>query len=401
MNVYTVTELNLIIKKCLDGIPELNGAFVRGEISNCKQYPSGHWYFSLKDEGGAIRCVMFRREASSLKFRPENGMSVIAEGRVSVYPRDGQYQFYCSGMQPDGVGALHIAYEQLVKKLGEQGLFDKEHKKPLPRFPERVALVTSGAGAAVRDMIRILGKRFPLAKVIIMPVRVQGEQAASEIAAAIKYANRYSVADVIITGRGGGSLEDLWAFNEEPVARAIYESDIPVISAVGHEPDVTISDFTADVRASTPSNAAELAVTDTGEMISWLRGAAASIARAQTRTISSLRQVLGAVAARREFSSPMNYVQERRVALDHLSRGLTSGFDRCISDSRRRYTALAASLDALSPLKVLARGYSVVRTEDGSVVRDSSAVNAGENVMVSLSRGELRCSILETRHERK
>ena len=254
--IYGVTELNNRIKALLDSDAELTAVFVRGELSNYKIYPSGHHYFTLKDQEGTLRAVMFRREASKLRFKPENGMKVIAFGRVTVFPRDGQYQLYCAELSPDGIGELHIAFEQLRDKLYKEGLFDKDRKKPLPKYPERIAVITSPAGAAVRDIIRVLGKRYPCAKVIVLPVRVQGAEAPPEIVGAIRYANKYKVADLIITGRGGGSIEDLWAFNDERVARAIFESEIPVISAVGHEPDVTIADYVEDLRAATHSNAA-------------------------------------------------------------------------------------------------------------------------------------------------
>ena len=250
--IYTVSQVNGYLKELLDRDGFLSGVFVRGEISNYKTYPSGHHYFSMKDEGGAIRCVMFRREAAHLRFRPENGMKVIAFGRVAVFPRDGQYQLYCAELSPDGVGDLHVAFEQCKEKLFREGLFDPGHKKPLPQYPERIALVTSPVGAAVRDMLRILKARWPMARVLLLPVRVQGVEAAREIAGAIRYASAHHLADVLITGRGGGSMEDLWCFNDELVARAIYDCDIPVISAVGHEPDVTIADFVADLRAARP-----------------------------------------------------------------------------------------------------------------------------------------------------
>ena len=260
--VWSVSQVNLFIKNLLDETPQLSGLLVRGELSNYKVYPSGHHYFTLKDSEGAIRCVMFRGAASKLRFRPENGMQVIVSGRVGVYPRDGAYQFYCTSLSADGIGDLYVAFEQLKEKLSREGLFDPAHKRPLPAYPQRIAIVTSGAGAAVHDMIRILRRRYPIAKVLLLPVRVQGVEAPPEIVGAIRYANRWKLADVLITGRGGGSIEDLWAFNDERVARAIYNSEIPVISAVGHEPDVTIADFVADRRASTPSNAAEIAVPD-------------------------------------------------------------------------------------------------------------------------------------------
>ena len=259
-NVLSITQLTEYIRGRLDDDPFLGQVAVRGEISNYKVYPSGHHYFTLKDEGAALKCVMFKGNAMRLRFRPDNGMKVIAMGKVTVYPRDGAYQLYCAAMAMDGVGDLYAAFEQLKKKLAAQGLFDPAHKKPLPKCPGTIGIVTSSAGAAVHDMLRILRKRYPLTKVRLLPVRVQGAEAPGEIAAAIRYANRYRLADLLIVGRGGGSIEDLWAFNDELVAHAIYESEIPVISAVGHEPDVTISDYVADLRAATPSNAAELAV---------------------------------------------------------------------------------------------------------------------------------------------
>ena len=255
--IFAVSEVNQLIKAVLDDVPLLGSICVRGELSNYKMYPSGHHYFTLKDEQSALRCVMFRGQAARLRFRPENGMKVLALGRVTVFPRDGAYQLYCNELSPDGVGDLHVAFEQLKEKLWKEGLFAEDHKKPLPLYPQAIAVITSSAGAAVHDMIRILRRRYPLAKVKLLPVRVQGAEAPPEIAGALRYANRYQVADLIITGRGGGSMEDLWAFNDERVARAIYDSEIPVISAVGHEPDVTIADFVADARAATPSHAAE------------------------------------------------------------------------------------------------------------------------------------------------
>jgi exodeoxyribonuclease VII large subunit len=393
MNVITVTQLNNLVKSSLDNTPELSSVYVQGEISNCKLYPSGHWYFSLKDSESSVRCVMFRRDASMLRFRPENGMRIIAVGRVTVYPRDGQYQLYCASMQPDGIGALHVAFEQLVSKLKEQGLFDTAHKKPIPRFPERIALITSGAGAAVHDMIRILGKRYPLAKVIVMPVRVQGDQAADEIRGAIRYANRYKVADLIIAGRGGGSIEDLWAFNDEALAHEIYNSAIPVISAVGHEPDFTIADFVADLRASTPSNGAELAVPDRYELSAMLRESSVMINRSMANIIAQHRKKLAALSSARVITSPLNYVQDKRIALAYLSERFYSAGDRLISRGRQKFASLASSLDALSPLKVLSRGYSLVRGNDGSIIKSSDGLHIGDALTVSFSRGEADCVV--------
>ena len=284
-NVLSITQLTEYIRGRLDDDPFLGQVAVRGEISNYKVYPSGHHYFTLKDEGAALKCVMFKGNAMRLRFRPDNGMKVIAMGKVTVYPRDGAYQLYCAAMAMDGVGDLYAAFEQLKKKLAAQGLFDPAHKKPLPKCPGTIGIVTSSAGAAVHDMLRILRKRYPLTKVRLLPVRVQGAEAPGEIAAAIRYANRYKLADLLIVGRGGGSIEDLWAFNDELVAHAIYESEIPVISAVGHEPDVTISDYVADLRAATPSNAAELAVPDQDALRQNLDAMSSAMASALSRQL--------------------------------------------------------------------------------------------------------------------
>ena len=287
--VCSVSQVNSHIKDLLDADPALSGLFVRGELSNYKVYPSGHHYFSMKDEGGSLRCVMFRREAMTLRFQPQNGMKVLAFGRVSAFPRDGQYQLYVSAIQPDGVGDLHAAFEALKAKLAGQGLFDADHKKPIPRFPRRIALVTSPAGAAVRDMLRILRARWPMAEVYVVPCRVQGAEAPAEIAGAIAWVNAQKCADLIITGRGGGSMEDLWCFNDEGVARAIYASDIPVISAVGHEPDVTIADYVADLRAATPSNGAELAVPDRNDVTETLAYLDRAMVRSVERRLTEAR----------------------------------------------------------------------------------------------------------------
>lgn len=389
----SVTAVNNRIKELVESDASLGGVYVRGELSNYKTYPSGHHYFTLKDKESAIRCVMFRGNASKLRFRPENGMGVIAFGDVSVYVRDGAYQLYCKSLAPDGVGDLHVAFEQLKARLMAEGLFDERHKKPLPRFPARIAVITSEAGAAVRDVIRILGERWPLTKVIILPVRVQGEEAPAEIAGAIRYANRHGVADLIITGRGGGSIEDLWAFNDERVARAIFDSVIPVISAVGHEPDVTISDYVADLRASTPSNAAELAVPDMGEMRGIVRGYEAMLERSAGKLFTAKRSALESLRASRVMQSPTAYIDLRRMELDFVRNALAMASERCVSGKRRAFTGLAASLDALSPLKVLTRGYCVAADSDGSLVRDVSDVEIGDRLDLRLGSGTLGCLV--------
>ena len=394
-HIFGVTEVNQLVKLLLDNEPMLQNIDVRGELSNYKIYPSGHHYFTLKDPEGALRCVMFRSSAGKLRFRPENGMKVIARGRITVFPRDGAYQLYCSALEPEGVGDLAVAFEQLKAKLLAEGLFDKAHKKPLPPYPERIAVITSSAGAAVHDMIRILRRRYPLAKVILLPVRVQGGEAPPEIVGAIRYANRWKVGDLIITGRGGGSMEDLWAFNDERVARAIYESELPVISAVGHEPDVTIADFVADARASTPSNAAEIAVPDQVELLRWLRGAGDRMEQAESARLEGLRSRLNALADKRVMKDQLAYVQDKRMALVHVQQRLGDLSGSLLSRKRERFSALSASLDALSPLKVLGRGYAMAQNEDGRILKSYQDVTAGERISVTLGEGGFTCRVEE------
>ena len=386
-HVFGVAEVNQLVKQLLDGEPMLQNIYVRGELSNYKMYPSGHHYFTLKDADGALRCVMFRGQASRLRFRPENGMQVIARGRITVFPRDGAYQLYCDALTPEGAGDLAVAFEQLKAKLHAEGLFDPAHKKPLPRYPQRIAVVTSAAGAAVHDMIRILRRRYPIAKVILLPVRVQGAEAPPEIAGAIRYADRWKIGDVIITGRGGGSMEDLWAFNDERVARAIYDCETPIISAVGHEPDVTISDFVADARASTPSNAAEIAVPDQVELLRWLRGAGDRMVQCETGRLEAARQRLDNLASKRVMRDQLAYVQDKRMELAHLQQRLGDLSGALLSRRRQRFSALAAALDPMSPLKVLGRGYAVARSQDGTILKSGREVAPGDRVSVTLSEG--------------
>lgn len=391
--VYEVSELNQYIKNILEGVPALNDLLIRGELSNYKIYPSGHHYFTLKDAQGALRSVMFKGSAMKLRFRPENGMKVIASGRISVFPRDGAYQLYCTSLSPDGVGDLAVAFEQLKEKLHQEGLFDPAHKKPLPRFPQRIAIITSSAGAAVHDMIRILRRRYPIAKILLLPVRVQGVEAPPEIVGAIRYANRWQLADVIITGRGGGSIEDLWAFNDERVARAIYASEIPVISAVGHEPDVTIADFVADRRASTPSNAAEIAVPDMAELLSALQGAGNRLLQAELNLLEKEEQRLLHLSQKRALTDPTAFLQDRKMYLDYVHQKLAGAARSVVEADSRRFAQLTAKLDAMSPLKVLSRGYAMVQSEDGAVLRSSKQVNTGDQVRVRLGEGTLRCTV--------
>ena len=392
MQPVSVTQLTQYIKLLLDRDEVLSQACVRGELSNYKMHSSGHHYFTLKDEGAVISCVMFRSDAARLRFRPESGMSVILAGRVSLFPKSGQYQIYVSHMQPDGVGDLAVAFEQLKRRLSAQGYFDTEYKKPLPRYPQRVALVTSPTGAAVRDMIRILGRRWPAAKVLVCPVKVQGEGAAQEIAAMLDYVDQNALADVIITGRGGGSIEDLWAFNEECVAQAIFRCKTPVISAVGHEPDVTISDFTADVRAATPSNAAELAVCDREEVRQNLTQLALRMRRAQERRLLAARQRLERLEKSPVMRTPEAAIQQKALLLELLRQRLEHGGETLLQRRRQHFSQIAARLDALSPLKVLGRGYAVM-TKDEQVIRSVTQLSAGDAVDLRLSDGRAYCKV--------
>lgn len=393
--VLTITQINEYIRAMMDNDRLLTSLAVKGEISNYKVYPSGHHYFTLKDENAALRCVMFKGNAMRLRFRPENGMKVIAMGKISVFPRDGAYQLYSTGLVLDGVGDLYAAFEQLKTKLAAQGLLDQAHKKPLPKYPGTIGIVTSSAGAAVHDILRILRKRYPLTRVVLLPVRVQGVEAPGEIAAAIKYANHYCLADLLIVGRGGGSIEDLWAFNDERVAYAIYESKIPVISAVGHEPDVTISDFVADLRAATPSNAAELGVPDQDALRQTLDAYSASMATSLGRQLQSARRHLNVLSESQALQSPEAYLQQRKRTLQLLESRLIAIQNQQISRKKQRYIAQVSKLDAMSPLKVLTRGYAMAQTSDKRIVRSVRDVSSGDNIHISFSDGYVTATVDE------
>lgn len=398
--IYSVSELNGLIKELFDETPLFLQIAVRGELSNYKIYPSGHHYFTLKDSESSLKCVMFKSSALKLRFKPENGMSVTAFGRVSVYPRDGAYQLYCTGIMPEGTGDLQVAFEQLKKKLDEEGLFDASHKKPLPLYPEKIAVITSSAGAAVHDMIRILSHRWPMTKVLLLPVRVQGSEAPAEIAGAIRYANRHALADLIITGRGGGSIEDLWAFNDERVARAIYASSIPVISAVGHEPDVTISDYVADRRASTPSNAAEIAVPDASEERTALESYGIRASQAIDKQVKSLRTELKSLSTRRVMQDAGAYLDDRRIELDHMRDKLAASMEAQLAQKTREQAGLAAALDAMSPLRVLMRGYAIAAQESGETVRSVKQLQSGQSLRLRVSDGSAKCTVNEIIEEK-
>jgi len=393
--ILSITQINEYIRAVMDGDHLLSSVAVRGEVSNYKVYPSGHHYFTLKDDGGALKCVMFRGNATKLRFRPDNGMQVLAFGRISVYSRDGAYQLYCTGLVLDGVGDLYAAFEQLKTKLAAQGLFDPAHKKQLPQYPKTIGIVTSSAGAAVHDILRILNKRYPLVKVKLLPVRVQGTEAPNEIADAIAYANHHKLADLLIVGRGGGSIEDLWAFNDERVAHAIYESQIPVISAVGHEPDVTISDYVADLRAATPSNAAELAVPDRDALRQTLDSMFATMITGLQRQVNASKQHLSLLSASPALQSPDVYLQQRKKNLELLCRQMLSAQNQNINRHHQCFITHAAKLDALSPLKVLTRGFSIVQTGDKHVIRTIKQVEVGENIHIRLQDGSVSATITQ------
>ena len=388
-SVLTVSQVNQYVKLLLDGDETLQYLWVRGEISNFKRhYASGHLYFSLKDADGLIRAVMFRSAADKVRFTPADGMKVLARGRVSAFPRDGQYQLYVEEMQPDGMGALYLAYEQLRAKLASEGLFDAAHKKPLPKYPERIGIITSATGAAIHDMITVTGRRFPAAELYLYPSQVQGPEAPRQLIGALSYFNRTKSVDVIIIGRGGGSLEDLWAFNNETLARAVAASEIPVISAVGHESDFTICDFAADLRAATPSAAAELSVPSAAQLLEGLSGTRQSMDRALVRKIDGLRQKLKVLASGRALSAPIHLVNDRRMTLAFMEEKLDTLTDRKLADLRGSFAALCGKLDSLNPLSVLSRGYAAVLNEESGIVKSVKDVHPGERVRIRFCDGE-------------
>lgn len=390
----SVAQLNRYVASLLERDSRLNPVLVRGEISGFKSYASGHLYFTLKDEEASVSCVMFKGSAVKLKFRPTDGLKVILTAKASLYDRDGKFQLYVSEMTADGLGDLHLAFEQLKQKLEAEGLFDPAHKKPLPVLPRMIGVVTSPSGAVIRDIIQVLTRRFPNFRLQLMPVQVQGEGAAASIAAAIERFNRLEQADVLIVGRGGGSMEDLWAFNEEIVARAVYNSKIPVISAVGHETDFTICDFTADRRASTPSVAAELAVPVRREQELMLLQMKNRLAHALGGRLARERMKLDHLRRSRVFRQPLEMIDRRRLDCDRAATALNNAMRTRVTQTERRFSILAGKLDALSPLKVLSRGYSVASMADtGRVLVSTALVNPGDRIDVWLSDGTLNCEV--------
>ena len=398
-SALSVTELNQYIKDLIDLNPPLTDIYIKGEISNFKAHSTGHFYFTLKDEQSALKCVMFRANAMGCGFLPENGMKVTAHGRISAFVRDGAYQLYCDSMEPDGVGSLYIAFEQLKKKLEMQGLFSPERKKKLPKIPARVGVVTSPTGAAVRDIINVCGRRFPYAEVIVYPALVQGEGAVASVVKGIEYFNKTESADVLIVGRGGGSIEDLWAFNSEAVAMAVACSRIPVISAVGHETDFTICDFVSDVRAPTPSAAAEIAVPDINELKQKFNNIISRESAILTKKIENYRQFIERIEKSRPLVSPLNVIEDKRMAVLSLSEKIDGYMNGNIERKRAGLASLASALNALNPLAVLSRGYGAVFGKNGNVVKSVADVNVGETIDLKVSDGTISATVYEVCNE--
>lgn len=388
-NVMTVTQLNTCIKTLIEGTEFLHSVYIKGEISNfTNHYKTGHFYFTLKDEGSLLKAVMFRASAAKLPFVPENGMKVIVHGRISAFVRDGQYQLYADDMEPDGIGSLYFAFEQLKKKLEAEGLFAESRKKPLPKIPTRIGIITSPTGAAIRDMINIIGRRFPYATIILYPALVQGSDAPPQLIAGIRYFNAVRSVDAIIIGRGGGSIEDLWAFNNEELARCIADSALPVISAVGHETDFTICDFVADRRAPTPSAAAELVVPEMNELKRKINNIVGRMDLLLRRQLEQKRQAVRYLSAARAMASPAAMLDDRRMTMVYLGEKLERGMQDTLSTAKTSLAQQVAKLDALNPLSILARGYSAVFAEDGRVLNHIGDLAVGESVHLRLSDGE-------------
>ena len=398
-DVFSVSQVNRLLKSLVDDDRRLANIQVRGEISNFKRYSSGHCYFTLKDAGGVLKAVMFKSAARTLRFEPQNGDTVIAVGRISVYERDGVYQLYTDLMLPDGTGALMLAFEELKQKLLQEGLFDEERKKPLPVNPKTVGIITSPSGAAVRDLITVSRRRNSGIKLLLYPVRVQSSEAPAEIAHAIEFMNKHKLADVLIVGRGGGSIEELWAFNEEITVRAIAASQIPIVSAVGHETDFTLADFAADKRAATPSQAAELVVADAGAYLNYVKELQKrcwnTVLKQLATAESSLERLQGSWA----LTSPQRLLEGRMQRYDFAAAQLKQAFNTLLTHKQHRCGMLAAKLDALSPLTVLARGYTVTESTDGKIITCTGDVRWGDEIITQVGDGNI-ISVVQHTEER-
>lgn len=394
--VYTVSQLNRYIKSMFDNDFNMQTVFLEGEISNFTNHRSGHLYFTLKDEQAVIKAVMFKSSAIRLKFAPADSMKVIVRGRISVYEASGQYQVYVDDMQPQGIGELALAFEQLKEKLGNEGLFDREHKKAIPRYPEKVGVITSPTGAALQDILNILNRRFKYSEVVFCPALVQGEGSAQSLIEALRLFNEKKAADVIIIGRGGGSIEDLWPFNDEALAREIYKSDIPVISAVGHETDFTICDFVADLRAETPSAAAEYAVPKYEEQTVYLDKLKKELLGSTRYILENENNQLNALVNSDALKNPIRSVELKRILLDSLSDRLNKQVSTILATKRLEFAGCMSKLNALSPLNVLSRGYSVAY-KDGKVIKEKKDININDELTLKLSDGEALCAVKEIR----
>lgn len=395
-NIFSVTELNQYIKSFFDSSPYLQDVYIKGEISNfTNHYKTGHFYFTLKDDGGVVRSIMFKSNAIELKFMPENGMKVIAHGRVSLYVKDGTYQIYVDSMEPDGIGALYIAFEQLKAKLESEGLFSNYHKKAIPKYPKRIGIVTSPTGAAIRDMINVSSRRFPLADIILFPCLVQGDGAPAQISQGIKFFNSKMLVDTIIIGRGGGSLEELWAFNNEGLARTIFSSSVPIISAVGHETDYSISDFVSDLRAPTPSAAAELALPDWRSEKESLSNLSRRIENLLVNKITNLRSKIELISNKKALLSPKQFIDDNRLLIDNLSTKLDDKLSLNLEIKKMHLANVVSKLDALNPLKVISRGYSAVFNEAGVLIKSVSDVNVGDTVEFKTIDGSVVATVKE------
>lgn len=393
--ILTVSQLNLYAKSLLEQDINLNNVFVSGEISNfTDHYRSGHLYMSIKDNSASISAVMFAGNASRLKFRPENGMSVIVRGRVSIYERDGRYQLYIDDMQPDGIGALALAFEQTKERLAKAGLFDAEHKQRIPEIPQKIGVISSPTGAAVQDVLNVLGRRFPMAEVIFAGVQVQGDSAAPTIIEAIKVMNAYTDADVIIIARGGGSAEDLWPFNDEKLAYAIYDSEIPIISGVGHETDFTICDFVADLRAPTPSAAAELAVPEMREQKYYVSALKASLDNALEVNIRELEYDLEKLVKSPVLQNPQMIIENSEMYLDTLNSRISDSFKTLVTNCSSNFAMICSKLESLSPLKVLSRGYSIVKNDE-KIVTDNTFLSVGDKISLQFANGSAKAEVIE------
>ncbi len=391
----SVTDLNLYIKDIIAVDDILGDVLVKGEISNFKAHSSGHMYMSLKDSGSVLRAVMFRSAAAKLTFAPQNGTKVVAHGRIAVYERDGQYQLYIDKMQPEGQGDLYAAFEMLKQKLAKEGLFDPAHKKRLPKYPKRIGVVTAPTGAAIRDIINVLTRRFSYADIVLYPVLVQGENSAASIVSAINYFNATKSADVLIVGRGGGSIEDLWSFNEEAVARAIYDCEIPIVSAVGHEIDFTISDFVADLRAPTPSAAAELVVPSQDELSEKFNNVYKLIYKQARQIIENRRMRVERCADRPIFKNPKDRIDDKRIYLDNLEHMFETAAQSVLKEKKRLLSENAAKLDAMSPLGTLGRGYSVAKSDNGVIIRSVEQIKDGDLISVTVADGSFDARVCE------